>query len=174
MEAGEGRTKWMAGTVDKPIVVGVDRSSAARAALDWALDEALVRDCTVRAVHVWAVDLAKEPPWQPVERIRQRHARQLEETIAEITRGRERVPRIEPVVLEATPAVGLIEAAKDAAMLVVARRSGRWVRRALLGSVSSACVKHASVPVVVIPPTGTDDADEWLVDEQAPAASAGA
>ncbi|WP_433470290.1 universal stress protein [Saccharomonospora azurea] len=168
----------MAGTVSKPIVVGVDRSSAARAALEWALDEALLRDCAVRAVVVWSVDLAKEPPWQPVERIRARHARHLEDTIAEVTRGRERLPRIVAEVLEATPALGLIEASKDAAMLVVARRSGRWVRRALLGSVSSACVKHAGVPVVVVPPVLEEPgaADEWLIDEQlpAPGASAGA
>ncbi len=159
----------MARKANKPIVVGVDRSSAARDALEWAIDEALVRDCSVRAVVVWSVDLAKEPPWQPVERIRARHVRELDDTIAEVTRGRDRLPRIVPVVLEGAPAAGLIEASKGAAMLVVARRAGQWVRRALLGSVSSACVKHARVPVVVVPPA-TDswgDTDEWPVEGNA-------
>ncbi|CAM3149099.1 universal stress protein [Saccharomonospora xinjiangensis] len=175
----------MARKTNKPIVVGVDRSPAARVALEWAIDEALVRDCAVRAVVVWSVDVTREPPWEPVEKIRARHARELDGTLAEVTGGREHLPRIVPVVIEAAPAAGLIEASEGAAMLVVARRAGQWVRRALLGSVSSACVKHARVPVVVIPPSdepwegaeaaseaeGSENmagAEEWPVDEQTP------
>lgn len=157
----------MARKANKPIVVGVDRSTAAREALRWAIDEALVRDCPVHAVVVWSVDLTREPPWHPVEKIRARHARELDATIAEATRGRDRLPRIVPMVVEGAPAAGLIEVSRGAAMLVVARRAGQWVRRALMGSVSSACVKHAEVPVVVVPPAmeTPENADEWLVDE---------
>ncbi|WP_024874420.1 universal stress protein [Saccharomonospora piscinae] len=153
----------MARDATRPIVVGVDTSPGARRALEWAVDEALLRDCAVRAVVVWSVDVTSEPPWLPAEEIRQRHARELAGTIAEVSRGRARVPEIVPVVLESAPAAGLLEEARGAAMLVVARRAESCVRRALLGSVSSACVKHATVPVVVVPPpsAGPADAEEW-------------
>lgn len=146
----------------KPVVVGVDDSAAARFALEWAIDEALVRGCDVRAVVVWSMDLTREPLWTPEEEVRARYAERLRTTIDEVAHGRGPLPRIVPVVVESAPAAGLIEASKDAALLVVARRAGQWVRRALLGSVSSACVKHARVPVVVVPPPTDDpEAAEW-------------
>lgn len=151
----------------KPVVVGVDDSEAAVRALRWALDEALVRGCEVRAVTVWSVDVTRQPPWSSVELIRERHERTLHETVRRATEGRERLPTVVPMVVEGSAAGALIEVAEEAALLVVARRAGARVRRALLGSVSSACVKHATVPVVVVPPPTAEPFD--LAEQRAAA-----
>ncbi len=38
------------------IVVGIDGFETGRRALDWALREALIRDCALHVVHAWVVD----------------------------------------------------------------------------------------------------------------------
>jgi hypothetical protein len=55
------------------------------------------------------------------------------------------------VVLQNYGGHALVEAAHDAAMLVVGSGHKSLVARALLGSVSEYCVRHAKVPVVVVP-----------------------
>lgn len=61
------------------------------------------------------------------------------------------VPPISEYSVEGDPMHILPELAHRAAMLVVGRHQGGLVRQALLGSVSAACVRHATCPVVVIP-----------------------
>lgn len=50
-----------------------------------------------------------------------------------------------------TPASELLEAAKDADLLVIGSRGSGGFGRLMLGSVSTQLVHHASCPVVVIP-----------------------
>jgi nucleotide-binding universal stress UspA family protein len=47
----------------------------------------------------------------------------------------------------------LVNAAKDADMLVVGSRGAGGFSRLMMGSVSSLVTQHATCPVVVIPPT---------------------
>ncbi len=137
---------------DKPIVVGVDDSDAAHRALAWALDEAIIRNCPVHAVTVWAVDPAADFVWTSSDQIREISAEKLASTVRAAVEGRTTVPAIVEQVVEGPPAKALVEAAEDASMLVVATHRGEHLRKALLGSVSSACVRHSHVPVVVIRP----------------------
>jgi nucleotide-binding universal stress UspA family protein len=51
------------------------------------------------------------------------------------------------------PAAEALEGlSRGASMLVVATHSGSRLRQVLLGSTSAHCVRHATVPVVVLPP----------------------
>jgi nucleotide-binding universal stress UspA family protein len=135
-----------------PIVVGIDDSDAARRALAWAIDEANIRHCSVHAVTVWSVDPSTDFLWTPSDEIRQIAEKKLSSTVRLAIEGRDKVPPIVECIVEGPPAKALVEAAHDAAMLVVATHRGERLRKALLGSVSSACVHHAEVPVVVVRP----------------------
>jgi nucleotide-binding universal stress UspA family protein len=50
----------------------------------------------------------------------------------------------------------LVNAGKDADMLVVGSRGAGGFARLLLGSVSSLVIQHATCPVVIIPPEGRE------------------
>ncbi|MET0134717.1 MAG: universal stress protein [Kibdelosporangium sp.] len=136
----------------RPIVVGVDDSDAARRALAWAIDEATVRHCPVHAVTVWSVDPATDFVWTPSDEIRQIAEQKLSSTVRLALDGRRNAPPIVERAVEGPPAKALIDAAQDASMLVVATHRGERLRKALLGSVSAACVRHSTVPVVVVRP----------------------
>ncbi|GAB3899763.1 hypothetical protein GCM10029964_086130 [Kibdelosporangium lantanae] len=139
-----------------PIVVGVDDSDAAHRALAWAIDEATIRHCSVHAVTVWSVGPVADFAWAPDNDIKLIAEKKLSSTVRDAIAGRTNVPPIVESVIEGTPAKALVAAAHDASMLVVATHSGEKLRKALLGSVSSECVRHSSVPVVVIrPETGS-------------------
>jgi nucleotide-binding universal stress UspA family protein len=47
---------------NRPIVVGIVESEAAQRALGWAIDEAIVRHCSVHAVTVWTAAPARRFP----------------------------------------------------------------------------------------------------------------
>jgi len=140
-------------TVNGPIVVGVDDSASARAALRFALEEGLARGVAVEVVTTWVLDgsirdritekmLADEAH---VVRLRQ------DQILREVTDGMPALPRISQVVLHDAGGGPLVEAAKDAALLVVGSGRKNLLARVMLGSVSEYCVRHARVPVVVVP-----------------------
>jgi len=142
-----------------PIVVGVDDSEAGLRALDWAIDEALLRGCEVRALTVWAIEPAVDTAWTPPEEIRESYQARLDAIVREATADRDEVPPIVTETVEGPPARALVEAARDASLLVVATHRGQRLRKALLGSVSAACVRHATVPVVVVRPPAAQRRD---------------
>jgi nucleotide-binding universal stress UspA family protein len=136
----------------KVIVVGVDGSEASQHALDWALDEALIRGCAVRAVRVWNFEPLSD--WVPttLDEVRTSAVEALAESVRTAVAGRAGVPPVEQVTTEGDAAVELVRAAHDAALLVVAGHRGERLRKVVLGSVSAACVRRSHVPVVVLPP----------------------
>jgi nucleotide-binding universal stress UspA family protein len=158
MAESERRTSWegvnemVENNGKRPIVVGVDDSDAARRALAWAIDEANVRHCSVHAVTVWSVDPAADFLWTPSDELRQIAEKKLSSTVRLAVDGRDHVPPIVERVVEGPTAKALIDSAQGAEMLVVATHRGERMRKALLGSVSSACVRHANIPVVVVRP----------------------
>ncbi|MEV4115691.1 universal stress protein [Nonomuraea sp. NPDC049695] len=134
------------------IIVGVDGSVAARAAVQWAADDALRMKEPLRIVH--AVDRS---PYQVgrysdvalpdvLQREGQRVLREAEALV------HERQPSVEVATQEAegAPAVVLREQAKDATEIVVGSRGLGGFAGALLGSVSTHVAGHARCPVVVV------------------------
>lgn len=144
------------------IVVGVDETPAGAAALSWAAREAELRGADLKIVHVWQIDAAvamagAEVPWMAYETDARTNAgRWVTETIgAEDASGAPR--RID--VIQGAPGPTLVEASRDAAMLVVGTRVHTGISRVLFGSVSHYCLTHAQCVVVAVPSvTSGDDA----------------
>ena len=136
------------------IVVGVDGSPSSERALRWALQEAHRRGARVRVLHAWSfpftqgeiAHLAGEALHQPLERDAQRI---LDTAIREAGDAAEGVD-IERTVTEGPPAAALLQAARDAELLVVGSRGHGGFAGLLLGSVSQQCAQHAPCPVVIV------------------------
>lgn len=115
------------GAVPSRIVVGVSAGVSGRAALEFALDEAVRRDATVVAVR------AQHDPGDLAALI-----------------GRYPNVRIETALVSGEPADALLAAARDAVLVVVGchHSDDRWSTR--LGPVPSAILHRAPCPVIVV------------------------
>ena len=145
------------------IVVGTDGSPSAQRAVRWALEEARLRGAELHIVHAWLVPLidAMPEPWliaTPVghaddelfERLESAEKTVLQAAVDE-ARAADPGLTIHGELAEARPAEALLEAARDADLLVVGSRGRGGFTGLLLGSVSAQCVHHAPCPVVVVP-----------------------
>ena len=146
------------------IVVGVDESAGARAAFDWAAEQASLHGATlvpVRAYQVMSGSLphasVEEPFSKDLLAGSEHEAKQAAETFLEglATHVPDGVT-VEPVVTRGRPAHELLRQAENADMLVVGSRGRGGFAGLLLGSVSQQVVQHAPCPVVVIPPPAAD------------------
>ncbi|MFF0775221.1 universal stress protein [Nonomuraea wenchangensis] len=134
------------------IVVGVDGSVAARAAVEWAAADALRVREPLRIVH--AVD---RTPYQigrfptPVlpDALLREGRRILDEAVA-LVRERQPHAEVETREVEGAPAVVLREEAEGASEIVVGGRGLGGFAGALLGSVSIHVAGHVRCPVVVV------------------------
>lgn len=138
------------------IVVGVDGSPGADAALRLAVREARLRQARVRAVTAWHVPpavyggVAFTPMVDPLGPFRAAAEEALDgalERLGDEAAGVE----IERVVREGHAAAVLVEEARGADLLVVGSRGRGGFAGLLLGSVSSVCASHAPCPVVIVP-----------------------
>jgi nucleotide-binding universal stress UspA family protein len=136
-----------------PIVVGVDGTPAGREALAFALHEGACRGTRVDVVTAWQFT-GPYDEWIDTEQVRQarEHAERVQGTALTdaLTRADVR-PLVTHTVVEGAAGKVLVDAARDAAYLVVGSAHKSLARRTLLGSVSHYCVQHATVPVVVVP-----------------------
>ncbi len=137
------------------IVVGVDGSDESKDALRWALDEARLRGCSLRAVHAWLYPMVYGPGMAPpafalpVEALRDEAKRVLEAAVEEVVPDEAGV-ELHQIVAEGPEASVLIDAAQDADLLVVGSRGRGGFTGLLLGSVSQQCASHARCPVVIV------------------------
>jgi nucleotide-binding universal stress UspA family protein len=139
------------------IVVGVDHSAGAKAALRFALEEARLRQATLRVVHAWqygyigATGLEGLLPAAggELEDFRQAAAAALDETLREVVADQDDVA-IERRVDQGVPAAVLVAESLGAELLVVGSRGHGGFAQLLLGSVSQQCAQHASCPVVIV------------------------
>lgn len=132
------------------VVVGVDGSAGATAALQWAIDEAVLRRCELEIVHGWLYAEAQ------VEYTRNAPGEGETEGESIVRKAEEMVLATAPEVkvttslVAAAPADALVEASLGAEIVVVGSHGRSTVARALLGSVSTLVVHHAHCPVVVV------------------------
>jgi nucleotide-binding universal stress UspA family protein len=147
------------------IVVGVDGSEHARRTLQWAVDEARLREWTVIAVHAHAIPtlfVAPDPvlgasPPIPDPEIAQRHEQAAETLLAEeIDQVASDDVTIERRVVTGSAPDALLRAAREGDLLVVGSRGLGGFKGLLLGSVSQQVVHHAPCPVVIVPQAERD------------------
>ena len=139
------------------IVVGVDGSPGAKAALRWALAEARLRRTPLHVVHAWAVPYATVGYGMAplidegfTAELEQGAKGLVEEMLAEAGSEADGV-EVEREIAEGSAAHVLLEKAERAELLVVGSRGLGGFRGLLLGSVSQQCAHHARCPVVVVP-----------------------
>ncbi|MBV9795624.1 MAG: universal stress protein [Actinobacteria bacterium] len=136
----------------KPIVVGTDGSDQALIAVEWATLEAVRRRLPLRIVAVplmpSRMHATSASPVTVAHYLRE-NAIQAIDTATR--RAKELVPEHTPEnkLLGGAPAAALIEAAKDASMLVVGAHGGSALGAMVLGSVSRYAALHAPCPIVV-------------------------
>ena len=139
------------------ILVGIDDSPGARAALAWAAREAQATGAALCVIHAWHFDLAwidavnpDVPQWR--DRARDTAERLVERVTHEVC-GTQPNSDVECRAIEGSAADVLLDAAADADLLVVGSRGRGTFAGALLGSVSNRVAHCAPCPVVIVPPT---------------------
>jgi nucleotide-binding universal stress UspA family protein len=139
------------------IVVGVDDSQQAAAALRWALAEGQLRGASVEVVHTWSPPLSALPfgatlvvpaDEEAIDATAREHVGKLVETAAAELTGP--VPPVQVTILPGQPAQTLVEVAEGADLLVVGSHGRTGLSRVVLGSVAMAAAQHAPCPVVVL------------------------
>ncbi len=162
------------------VVVGLDDSPSALAALNWAADYARSAGLRLRAVHVIS-EQTSAMGWTPgVPGM----AYLVEPPSTEEVTARMRVifRQVHPdpgwvLEVERGP-VGplLVERSRQAAALVLGTRDHVGIERLLVGSVSHHCLSHAICPVVAVPAAPFGDRSAALAHEngagEIPAAAA--
>jgi nucleotide-binding universal stress UspA family protein len=138
------------------VVVGVDGSKGADAALEFAAQEAALRTASLRIVSAWQIPIVTygggfAPPLndEAFDSFRVRAQTVADEALA---RAKELAPSLasEAVAVEGQPAQVLLEQAAHATLIVVGSRGLGGFKSLLLGSVSQQVVHYAPCPVVVV------------------------
>ena len=139
------------------IVVGVDGSEHARQALRWAQREAQIHGHQLTALLAWGLfdqlhvrgEPSFDPDYGPAD------ARTALAAVMEDTLGAEAAAGVRQVAVCDLPARALLDAARDADLLVVGPRERGGLQELVLGSVSQSCLHHAPCPVAVVHTRGT-------------------
>jgi nucleotide-binding universal stress UspA family protein len=145
--------------VEGRIVVGIDGSQHAAAALRWAADEAALRSATLEVVHAWSffppvtsADSGLVPmPWpestEVLDATREGAERAAAEQVREVL-GDEHEAVV--TVTEGGASDVLSTAASGADLLVVGNQGRGNLASALLGSTSAKLADSAPCPVVIV------------------------
>ncbi len=132
------------------IVVGVDGSPSAAAALSWAIDEAHLRRVGLHILHAFPtmVSIVGTRAHEYYPQVEMEAKATFEEALASAPAMDDL--DVERTVVPGNPAERLVEASRGATLLVVGSRGRGSFVGMLLGSVSMHCVSQAHCPVVVI------------------------
>lgn len=141
------------------VVVGVDGSEHAAAALRWAAEEARLRGAPLVVVHAWSymppVPVA-EPGMVPMPAIGMPESLDAQRDVAGTALESavdDLLPeglQVEQLLVEGAPADVLCETVDEDDLLVVGTRGHGDIASAFLGSVSHDVVRHAACPVVIV------------------------
>jgi nucleotide-binding universal stress UspA family protein len=137
-----GRWRPAGGFTPGPVVVGADGSAASRAAVDFAFEQAALRNAPLLAVCA----LADAPGGLGGSRNRQE---EVEQAMIRLEKEHSGIAVLRHVAT-GSARDALLAAARDAQMLIVGSRGRGGLREMLLGSVSQALTCHAPCPVGVV------------------------
>ena len=147
------------------IIVGVDGSEHSLSALDWALDEADLRQAPLTVITVSPIVSGIYGPgyapadYYPVEEeSRAQAGKATQDLVNQAVERRGAAPAV-PVTVRALSGLAadeLINASEGADLLVVGARGAGGFARLVMGSVSTQVTHHARCPVVVVPGSRKD------------------
>ena len=129
------------------VVVGVDGSPESDAALRLAYEEARARHGELVVVHAWQFPLLG-----PSGDDRRRAEEQLADSVERFRLEADPVVPIIEKLVGGDARYALARESSDAALLVIGSRGLGRVSAAVLGSVSTFLLHHATCPVEVVPP----------------------
>nr|WP_204915940.1 universal stress protein [Microlunatus panaciterrae] len=141
--------------VRNEIVVGIDDSASARAAMHWAAEYARTANLHLRAMNVYADRPEAERVWTrgfPAQDLEPVPAVEYEDP--EVQRVFDSVnPRASWSLeyAQGDPGEVLVQQSHHARMLVIGTREHTGIGRLRSGSVSHHCLSHATCPVVAVP-----------------------
>ncbi|MGW3662422.1 universal stress protein [Streptomyces sp. NPDC005141] len=138
----------------RPVVLGLDTTGPDATLIGFAFEAALLRRTALRVVHAW-----KEPPYiaygmPPDLAMKTRLAAQDAASVTDTLRlWREKYPAVEIVedLLSGQAADHLVDASREASLVVVGRRARRAAIGAHIGPVTHAVLHHSTAPVAVVP-----------------------
>jgi nucleotide-binding universal stress UspA family protein len=133
------------------IVVGVDGSPLAQSALEFAIEEARLRDASLHVTYAYpalGAALTGSTGKDYYEQV-ENDARALLQGLVAKAPSTEGV-EVEWVAVPGNPSEVLIEASKEAVLLVVGSRGVGGFMGLVMGSVSTQCVHHSHCPVLVV------------------------
>ncbi|MFK0246060.1 universal stress protein [Amycolatopsis azurea] len=138
---------------ERPVVVGVDGSRGARAAIAAAFDEACVRGAELIAVHAWEDVSASRSFGDPAGSygwgsFTESAQRMLTREVAEYRDGYPDV-EVRQVVVHDEPRQELLRWSVQAQLVVVGSRGRGGFRGLLLGSTGQSLIHHAACPVLI-------------------------
>ena len=136
------------------LVVGVDGSAASDAAVRWAAREATMRRLPIELLNVVAPSLISST-MAPNDTITQGQETRAREIFGRARRivdelSADNPPNVYSELAYAAVVPALVDASKNAQMVVVGRRGPEAFGRHMLGSVSSGLLHHAHCPVAVV------------------------
>jgi len=142
------------------VVVGVDGSDASLNALEWAAN-ALPADAEIHAVHVFYpwMDAAMAPV-DPMnyEAALEQAGREVKDWVRQVTG--DRASSVECTVKVGDARTHLTQSGFKPDCVVVGTRGLTGLSRFVVGSVADHVLRHATVPVVVVPPPDESDQTE--------------
>jgi nucleotide-binding universal stress UspA family protein len=141
-------------TGNRLVVLGLDTEHPDDSVIEFAFDAAARRATALHVVHGWNLPpyFAYGLPADP--RMNAQLAAQEADSLAETLRPwRQKFPAVEVVERSrpGKPANHLVDASRDASLVVVGRRTRRSPLGAHIGPVTHAVLHHATSPVAVVP-----------------------
>lgn len=143
------------------IIVGVDESVGAAAALRWAVSEGRLHGWAVTAVMAWGfldqhhtIDGERFDPSYGDDK-----ALDVLHKFVAVALGHDDAAQVACRVVCDLPATALLDASAGSELLAVGARGTGGFRGLLLGSVSQRCLHHATSPVAIVRGDSERDAD---------------
>ncbi len=135
------------------IVVGVDGSAASQAALEFACKEAELHGGELVVVHAWEfpyLEIGAASAANAFDLIEPAAQTVLDDAAAMASKRCGDNVKISNQLVHGGASASLIEAGKDADLVVVGSRGRGGFASLLLGSTSQQVVHHAAVPVAIV------------------------
>ncbi len=137
-------------TAHRPILVGFDGSDRSLIALDWALDEAVLRGLPVHVITSRGLPLAAAPGLIEPSLFPEDEAEKIVEEARAHAAERSPGVRVTTSTDVGSPAAVLLRYSKQASAIVVGRGPHSAIGEAILGSTSAQVTAHASCPVIIV------------------------